>query len=70
MMTSTNLLRPLGFVDTPSDGRIYVADSMVPTSWWAGNLRFMNFFRETVRGSYCPCWADCPMGWGHDLVLR
>lgn len=41
-MTSTNLLRPLGFVDNPADERIYVKESMVPTSWWAGNLRFVN----------------------------
>lgn len=40
--TSTNPLKPLGFSTDESSPRNYVADSVNPTSWWAGNFRFVN----------------------------
>ena len=38
--TSANPLKPLGFQDDPSEANTYVAQSLNPYSWWAGNLRF------------------------------
>jgi photosystem II CP43 chlorophyll apoprotein len=45
-MTSTtsidNPLQPLGFSTDPTVSDNYVADSVEPYSWWAGNFRFAN----------------------------
>ena len=38
--TSANPLKPLGFQDDPSEANTYVAQSLNPYSWWAGNFRF------------------------------
>ena len=41
-MTTTNILKPLGFTNDTADQETFVRSSMVPTSWWAGNLRFLD----------------------------
>lgn len=38
--TQPNLLKPLGFTDDKAAQTTYVADSLNPYSWWAGNFRF------------------------------
>ncbi|NJR40858.1 MAG: chlorophyll a/b binding light-harvesting protein [Leptolyngbyaceae cyanobacterium CSU_1_4] len=37
-----NLLQPLGFSNDPAIATNYVADSVDPYSWWAGNFRFVD----------------------------
>ncbi len=38
--TQPNFLKPLGFTDDKAAQTTYVADSLNPYSWWAGNFRF------------------------------
>ncbi|MBE9075826.1 chlorophyll a/b binding light-harvesting protein [Romeria aff. gracilis LEGE 07310] len=38
----TNPLKPLGFSTDTAAARNYVADSLNPYSWWAGNFRFVD----------------------------
>ncbi|MBF2002166.1 MAG: chlorophyll a/b binding light-harvesting protein [Synechococcales cyanobacterium M58_A2018_015] len=40
--TTNNPLQPLGFSTDPAVPTTYVADSLDPYSWWAGNFRFVN----------------------------
>ena len=41
-MTQPNPLKPLGFSSDTATATNYVADSLDPYSWWAGNFRFAN----------------------------
>ncbi|MEM6519048.1 MAG: chlorophyll a/b binding light-harvesting protein [Cyanobacteria bacterium P01_D01_bin.71] len=41
-VTQSNPLQPLGFVDDESDPTAFVAQSLNPYSWWAGNFRFVD----------------------------
>ena len=40
--TQDNMLKPLGFSSDATLKTNYVADSIDPYSWWAGNFRFVN----------------------------
>ncbi len=41
-VTQLNPLKPLGFSSDTASPYAYVADSLEPYSWWAGNFRFVN----------------------------
>ncbi|MGD1862437.1 MAG: chlorophyll a/b binding light-harvesting protein [Leptolyngbyaceae cyanobacterium] len=41
-VTQSNPLKPLGFVDDESNPNAFVAQSLKPYSWWAGNFRFVD----------------------------
>lgn len=40
--TPVNLLKPLAFSTDTATANNYVAQSLEPYSWWAGNFRFVN----------------------------
>ncbi|MEM9116725.1 MAG: chlorophyll a/b binding light-harvesting protein [Cyanobacteria bacterium P01_F01_bin.56] len=40
--TQTNPLKPLGFTADEADPNAFVAQSLNPYSWWAGNFRFVD----------------------------
>ncbi|MEL6398582.1 MAG: chlorophyll a/b binding light-harvesting protein [Cyanobacteria bacterium J06607_6] len=41
-VTQANPLKPLGFTTDEADPNAYVAQSLDPYSWWAGNFRFVD----------------------------
>ena len=41
-VTQSNPLKPVGFSTDTAAPNTYVADSLDPYSWWAGNFRFVN----------------------------
>ena len=41
-VTQSNPLKPLGFTTDTADPNTFVAESLDPYSWWAGNFRFVD----------------------------